>query len=139
MPVSAQPGGTGFSSQDVAIQHPPCAWKFETLSDNLLATAFDHATSDQVACSAKLIIAHAFEIVAVVGQGLFCQVGFLCQHLAGFNNWFDSSLPQIFGDDSQPGLTFRQIGEDFYGNAVEAICGMIPVHNLNGVRKVECN
>ena len=76
MRAATEPDTAGFRSQNGTVQIPLSSREFEASSYNLFAGAFNDTTSDQVACGTELSIAHALDIIAEIGHGLFCQVGF---------------------------------------------------------------
>jgi hypothetical protein len=77
LPAPTEPDTASLGSQNGTIQIPLSAREFEASRDNLFATTFNNTTSDQVTCCPELSIAHTLDVIAKIGQRLFCEAGLL--------------------------------------------------------------
>src|SRR5215211_1491493 len=140
IPSFAEPSGSGFGSCDNACQSPACARTLEARSGDLFASAFDGAAANQIALFSKAGIVHSLFVVGVIGDGFFdkwSNVSMTQESATCLNHFLNTTFPKISSCLRKPffGLTCICVKCSFC-NRSEILTGMIPIHNLDGLREI---
>lgn len=136
----AEPGGSGFGSCDNACQSPACARTFEARSGDLFASAFDCAAADQISLLSKAGVVDSFFVVGVIGDSFFdkwSSVSMTQERATCLNYFLNTTLPKISSCLGKPFLGLTCICAKYsFCNGSEVLTGMIPIHNLDGLREI---
>src|SRR5512139_1792855 len=105
VPDLTEPSGSGFGGGNHASQSPTSTRTFQTGSGNLLTSAFDGTTPNQIALVPKASIVHTVFIVGVIRDSFFRKGarGSLRQASAtSLDDLLNASFPEVCSGLCQP-------------------------------------